>query len=60
MLRNNTEYGLRIYESKIPLTPINDYTKINVTASDTIKNVPTKGVKTPALQNNKQNQQPKK
>jgi hypothetical protein len=60
MLRNSTDYGLRVYASKISLTQVNVSSKNNVLGADSVKNVPLKGTKTPAIPNNKPNLELKK
>jgi hypothetical protein len=60
MLRNNTEYGLRVYASKISSTQANLPNKKNTVNADSIKNVTSKGEKTLNIPNNKPNFQPKK
>ena len=60
MLRNSTEYGLRVYPSKISLTPVNVSLKNNTNPADSAKKEPVKGPKTPVTPPNKIPTQQKK
>jgi WD40 repeat protein len=60
MLRNNTDFGLRVYKSKISLTPLNISVKNNIINHDSIKKEPLKVPKVSIQTTNKSPIQQKK
>ena len=60
MLRNNTDFGLRVYKSKISLTPLNVSLKNNTINPDSIKKEPLKAPKVSIQSTNKSPIQQKK